>query len=168
MNKKTGYIDLLLISNCLFQDVYLLSEEESLNQISNYSDKSLNPLHSNITFIDQSPADYLTILDKTITAKTLPRLSKNGRVLRKMFSSPEDSKLPGSSFSQASENSFNSLEFRRNHFKLRKTSNTSTDTDTFNRKSPKEDKYLFAKGIKRSTAFHTAELLQERVNLIQI
>ena len=147
-----------LYLNCLFQDVYLLSQEESLNKISNYSHKSLNPLHSNITFIDQSPNDHQTILDNIKTAKTLPRLSKNGRVLRKMFASPEDSKHSGSSVSQTSENSFNS-----NHFNLRNTSNTSTDSDSFNRKYPKEDKYLFAKEIKRSIAFHTAELLQERV-----
>ena len=83
-----------------------------------------------------------------------------------MFASPKDSKLFESSVSQTSKNSFNSLEFRRNHFKLQETSNTSTDSDSFNRKSPKEDKYLFAKGIKRSTAFHTAELLQERVKFL--
>ena len=43
------------------------------------------------------------------------------------------------------------------------SSNTSADSDSFNRKSPKEDKYLFSKGIKRSTAFHTAELLEKQV-----
>ena len=80
-----------------------------------------------------------------------------------MFASPEDSRLSGSSLSQASDNSYNSLEFRRTVFKFRNTSNTSTDSDSFNRIPLKEDTYLFAKGIKRSTAFHTAELLQEQV-----
>ena len=160
--KWVSYLTLFIL-NCLFQDVYLLSQEESLNEISNDSDKSLNPLHSNITFIDQSPDDHQTIIDNTNTAKTLPRLGKNGRVFRKMFASPEDSHLSGSSLSQASGNSFRSLEHRRNHFKLR---NTSTESDSFNRKSPKEDRYLFAKGIKRSTAFHTAELLQEQVKFL--
>ena len=82
-----------------------------------------------------------------------------------MFASPEDSKFSGSSFRQASDNSFNSLELRRNQFRLRNTSNTSTESDSFNRKSPKKEKYLFAKGIKRSKAFDTAELLQLNVDV---
>ena len=152
----------------LFQDVYLLSQQENLDRhFSNQFDKSFNPLSSNLSFIDQSPLDQQTIPDNINTAKTLPRLSRNGKVLRKMFASPEESNISGSSLSQGSKNTFNSAEFRRNCFKLGNrsflSSHTSTDSDSFYRKSPKRENYLFAKGIKRSTAFHTAELLQDQV-----
>lgn len=154
---------------CFYQDVFLLSQEENLNtEISNQFHKSFNPLSSTITFIDQSPLDPQTIPDNINTAKTLPRLSKNGKFLRRMFASPEESNISGSSFSHASKNTFSSAEFRRNCFRLGNrsalSSHTSTDSDSFYRKSPKKEEYLFAKGIKRSTAFHTAELLQEQLN----
>ena len=92
-----------------------------------------------------------------------------------MFASPEDSNLSVSSLSQTSKNFFNSLELRRNqnkHVSQYKphsgnsfSSNSSSDSDSFNRKSSKEESNLIVKGIKRSTAFHTAELLQQQVIL---
>ena len=153
------------------------SREDNLYLISKQINQSFNPLHNNISFIDQSPADHPAISANNCTAKTLPRSIKNGNgnLTGIIFASPEDFKLSASSLSQTSRNFLNSPEFRRNHFnhlsgyryKLNSSlsSNTSADSDSFNRKSPKEDKYLFAKGIKRSTAFHTAELLQEQVTL---
>ena len=153
-----------LIPMHILQDIYLLSQERNLNLLSNRFNKSFNPPENNISFIDKSPVDHPTIDD---TAKTLPRLSKNGRFLRNMFASPEDSRLTGSSFSQNSKNSFSSPEFLRNHFKFRNASltsyNTSTESESFHRKPSKEERYLFAKGIKRSAGFHDAELLEKRV-----
>ena len=160
-----------------FQDWYLNSREENINLISKQTHKSFIPLQSNITFIDQSPVDHPTILTNIHTAKTLPRSIKNGRekILGKMFASPEDSNLSVSSLSQTSKNFFNSLELRRNqnkHVSQYKphsgnsfSSNSSSDSDSFNRKSSKEESNLIVKGIKRSTAFHTAELLQQQVIL---
>jgi len=149
-----------------YQDIYLLSQERNLNLLSNRFNKSFNPPENNISFIDKSPVDHPTIDD---TAKTLPRLSKNGRFLRNMFASPEDSRLTGSSFSQNSKNSFSSPEFLRNHFKFRNASltsyNTSTESESFHRKPSKEERYLFAKGIKRSAGFHDAELLEKRLHI---
>ena len=125
--------------------------------------------------MDQSPADHPAILANTCTAKTLPRSIKNGNHTGIIFASPEDFKLSASSLSQTSRSFLNSPEFRRNHFKHLSgyryklnnghslSSNTSADSDSFDRNSPKEEKYLFAKGIKRSTAFHTAELLEKQV-----
>ena len=153
------------------------SQEENLHLISKQINKSFNPLHGNITFIDQSPADHSAISVNNCTAKTLPRSVKNGNenLAGIIFASPENFQLSASSISQTSGNFFNSPEFRRNHFnhlsgyryKLDNghslSSNTSADSDSFNRKSPNEEKYLFAKGIKRSTAFHTAELLEKQV-----
>ena len=154
----------------LFQDVFLLSQPDNLPGLSTQLHKSMNPpLGSNISFIDQRPLDEETIPDNTNTAKTLPRLSKNGKTLRTMFASPEESNISGSSLSQNSKNTFSSAEIRRNCFKLRNTSllssHTSTDSDSFNRRSPRKEEYLFAKGIKRSTAFHTADLLQDQVTI---
>ena len=134
------------------------SREENLHMISKQSNQSFNPLHSNISFIDQSPANHPAISENPCTAKTLPRSIKygNGNLTGIMFASPEDFKLSASSRSQTSRNFLNSPEFRRNHFnhlsgyryKLNNShslsSNTSADSDSFNRKS-KEDKYLFAK-----------------------
>ena len=153
------------------------SREENLHFISKQINQSFNPLHGNITFIDQSPAGHPAISANNCTAKTLPRSIKNGNgnFTGIIFASPEDFKLSASSLSQSSRNFLNSPEFRRNHFnhlsgyrhKLNTghsfSSNTSADSDSLNRKSPKEAKYLFAKGIRRSTAFHTAELLEKQV-----
>ena len=167
---------LLTFKLVLFQDLRLHSKEENINLIYKSVEKPFNPLQSNISFIDKSPIDPPAISNNVHTAKTLPRTIKNGKgiIPGKMFASPEDSKLSASSLSQTSRNYFNSPEFKRDHFrqlsgykyKLHKGQSVSSDSstdDSFYRKSPREEPVLFAKGIKRSEAFHTAELLQKQV-----
>ena len=168
---------LVILVSFYFKDLYLLSREENINLISKQTHKSFNPLQSNINFIDQSPVDHPTILTNIDTAKTLPRSIKdgNGELPRKMFASPEEFKLSVRSLSQTSRNIFQSPEFRKNQFKhvtgyknklnngQSFSSNSSADSDSFNRKYSKEEPNLFAKGINRSTAFHTAELLEKQV-----
>ena len=67
----------------------------------------------------------------------------------------------------------------RNHFKQLSTyryrlhndqsvssqSQYSSDSDSFNKRSSEEDPKVFTSGLKRSQAFHTAELLQQQVRL---
>lgn len=174
-----------------YQDVYLQSKETlprgskkpsqphrvSFTGVGGGAGGGGVPNGHNLTYIDISPLD-----NETITAKTLPRTSvrndTNGKIPSKIFASPENFKLSVRSLSQSSRSMISSSpEFMRNHFKQLSTyryrlhndqsvssqSQYSSDSDSFNKRSSEEDPKVFTSGLKRSQAFHTAELLQQQL-----
>ena len=109
-----------------------------------------------------------------VPAKTLPRPIMRGHHPAKIFASPDNFKLSTSSLSQTSRNLSNSPDIIRNHFKHLSTyryklhsfsvsSNTSEESELASKKSPKHEDHFYYRGIKRSRAFHTAELLEQQV-----
>ena len=158
------------------QEFTLKSNEENLHQLFPQEIyHSFIPFDNNLSFIDQSPVDPTHVS----TATTLPRphLDKQNNSPKIIFASSEDFKLSASSLSQTSQRFSKSPDFRRNHFNQLSSvryslhtaqsslsSNTSTESDSFNRRASREDENFLSKGIKRSTAFHTAELLEKQVS----
>ena len=98
------------------QDIYLQSRETLVRPKSKHNQTvGFNPGASNLSFIDTSPLDNQTILDKPATAKTLPRSSRtSGPLPCKIFASPENFKLSVRSLSQSSRSMVSSSpEFMR-------------------------------------------------------